>query len=289
MGINQKFYSTNISRRQFFGASAGAASLLLLAGCSSGTDSSSSTASDTNSEEKVIRIGCEATTPGWAQTDEKGNISGYDFDVWEEIGKRTGYTIDYQVMDWDGMWVMLENDRLDTVGEQISYSAERADKYYLTDPYGYNIYSVLCRADATDLNSMDDLKSGMKVACESNTSDETVVKAIDEEYGIELEPTWYDGMSLQDVVLGRCDLWLRAYTSCVATVKEISDLKILGNTNVVESNVYPFAKTEKGKELSELVSKTINEMKEDGTLKKLSEKWFNTDITEKPEGAIDLA
>lgn len=261
----------------------------MLVGCgSSGSESSSDESSAGTSEEKVIKVGCEATTPGWIQTDEDGKLSGYDYDVWQEIGKRTGYEIDYQVMEWDGMWVMLDDNRLDSVGEQISYTDERAEKYNLSDPYAYNIYSLLCAADNEALQSMDDLKTGMTISCETNTSDELILDAINTEYGIELEPTYYDGMSVQDVALGRCDLWPRAYTSCVTTVKEVDNLKILGNTNVVESNVYPFAKTERGEELCKMVSETLNEMRDDGTLKELSEKWFETDITVKPENTEDL-
>lgn len=261
----------------------------MLVGCgSSGSGSSSDESTAETSEEKVIKVGCEATTPGWIQTDEDGKLSGYDYDVWQEIGKRTGYEIDYQVMEWDGMWVMLDDNRLDSVGEQISYTDERAEKYNLSDPYAYNIYSLLCAQDNDSLQSMDDLKSGMTISCETNTSDELIVDAINKKYGIELEPTYYDGMSVQDVALGRCDLWPRAYTSCVTTVKEVDNLKILGNTNVVESNVYPFAKTERGEELCKMVSETLNEMRDDGTLKELSEKWFETDVTVKPENTEDL-
>lgn len=252
------------------------------------TASDSSTVAAKDTDDKVITIGCEATTPGWAQTDEDGNISGYDYDVWQEIGKRIGYEIDYKVMEWDSLWVMLGDDRIDSVGEQISYNTERDEKYNLSEPYAYNIYSLLCAKDNEELQSMDDLKSGMTISCETNTSDELIVNAIDEQYGIKLEPTYYDGMSVQDVALGRCDLWPRAYTSCVTTVKEVDNLRILGNTNVVESNVYPFAKTERGEKLCKLASDAIKEMKEDGTLKKISEKWFDTDITVKPEGAEDL-
>ena len=67
-------------------------------------EESAKTESSKDSEEgddKVIRVGCEATTPGWIQTGDDGSLEGYDFDVWQEIGKRTGYEIDYQVMDWD--------------------------------------------------------------------------------------------------------------------------------------------------------------------------------------------
>ena len=84
------------------------------------------------------------------------------------------------------------------------------------------------------------------------------------------------------MALGRCDLWPRAETSCNLTVKEVDNLKILGKTNILETKAYPFAKNDRGEELNKVVSKAIKEMKEDGTLKELSEKWLSMDISEKP-------
>lgn len=236
-------------------------------------------AANTNTEDKVIRVGCEATTPGWIQTDKDGKLTGYDYEVWQEIGKRTGYTIDYKVMEWDGMWPMLEDGRLDTVGEQISMTDERKEKYEFTEPYAYNYYCLISAKDNPELNTLDDLKTGMTISCETNSSDEVIVDTLNKQYGIELKPMYYSGMSVKDVALGRCDLWPRAETSSMITVKEVDNLKILGVTDILETNAYPFAKTEKGKELAALTSKAIKEMKEDGTLKELSEKWFGMDIT----------
>lgn len=251
----------------------------MMVGC--GSKEESDTTSST--EEKVIRVGCEATTPGWIQMDEDGNLSGYDYDVWMEIGKRTGYEIDYQVMEWDGMWTMLNDGRIDSVGEQISVTDERKEKYNFADSYAYNYYCLLAAKDNEELQSMEDLKSGMTICCETNTSDEIILNAVNEQYGIELEPMYYDGMSVQDVALGRCDVWPRAETSCNTTVVEVDNLKILGRTNIIEENAYPFSKTERGEELCELVNGALDEMREDGTLSELAMKWFDLDVTVKPE------
>ena len=77
-------------------------------------------------------------------------------------------------------------------------------------------------------------------------------------------------------------------TSCLTTIKEVDNLQILGKTNVLETNVYPFAKTDRGEELCQIVSEALEEMHEDGTLSELSQKWFDMDISEKPEGAEAL-
>lgn len=243
---------------------------------------------ESNSKEKTITVGCEATTPGWIQASKNGDLAGYDYDVWQEIGKRTGYKIKYKVMEWDGMWSMLDQGRIDSVGEQISISPERKEKYDFSEPYAYNVYCLLAAKNNKELKTMKDLKSGMTISCETNTSDENIVNAIDKEYNVKLKKTYYDGMSVQDVALGRCDLWPRAETSCIATVKEINDLKILGKTDILEINAYPFAKTKRGEKLSKEVSEAIKDMHKDGTLKKISEKWFGTDISERPKGAKEL-
>ena len=243
---------------------------------------------ESNSKEKTITVGCETTTPGWIQASENGDLAGYDYDVWQEIGKRTGYKIKYKVMEWDGMWSMLDQGRIDSVGEQISISPERKEKYDFSEPYAYNVYCLLAAKNNKELKTMKDLKSGMTISCETNTSDENIVNAIDKEYNVKLKKTYYDGMSVQDVALGRCDLWPRAETSCIATIKEINDLKILGKTDILEINAYPFAKTKRGEKLSKEVSEAIKDMHKDGTLKKISEKWFGTDISERPKGAKEL-
>ena len=250
-------------------------------------EASSDTAETENVEEneKVFHVGGDAATPGWIQTDDEGELAGFDYDMWQEIGKRTGYEIDYQIMEWDALWSMLESGRLDTVGNQISVTEEREAKYVFTDPYAYNIYCLMAAKDNEEIKSMDDLKSGMTIACETNTSDEIILNAINKDYGIELEPTFYDGMSVQDVALGRCDLWPRAETGCNATLEEMDNLKIVGKTSVVETNAYPFSKTERGEQLAEIASEAIREMQEDGTIKELSEKWFGMDISEQPESA----
>lgn len=267
--------------------------IILCAACTigllvSGCGSSSEKKSESGDEKKVITIGCEATTPGWITQNDNGDLQGFEYDMWQEIGSRTGYEVEFKVMDWDGMWSQFDNGRLTTVAEQISETPERAKKYNLSTPYAYNRYCLLSRADNADLQSLDDIKDGMSISCESNTSDELVVSALEEKYGFKLERTYYDGMSVTDVAMGRCDLWPRAETSCNITVEEVDNLKILGKTDILETNVYPFAHDDEGKALCEEISKTIEEMREDGTIAKLSEKWFKQDISSQPEGAESL-
>ena len=64
-------------------------------GCGSKSSSSDSSTADSSTaakdvDDKVITIGCEATTPGWAQTDEDGNISGITFPCGQSLPDKVG-------------------------------------------------------------------------------------------------------------------------------------------------------------------------------------------------------
>lgn len=268
------------------------ATMVVGCGSKSSSDNDESSASSSSDAEKesfldangdgVIEVGGGAVVSGFLQYNSEGDLEGYDYDVWQEIGKRTGYEINYNIMERDSMWPLLESGKLDSVGEQVSVTEERQEKYEFTEPYGYNYYCLLAAADNEELQTMDDLKSGMTIACETNSSDEVIVKSVNEEYGIELQPTYFDGMSVEEVALGRCDLWPRAETSCLITIQEVDNLKILGRTKEIDISAYPFMKNDQGKALCEVVTEAIKEMREDGTLTKLSEKWFDLDISQKP-------
>ena len=150
-------------------------------GSKSSSDNDESSASSSSDAEKesfldangdgVIEVGGGAVVSGFLQYNSEGDLEGYDYDVWQEIGKRTGYEINYNIMERDSMWPLLESGKLDSVGEQVSVTEERQEKYEFTEPYGYNYYCLLAAADNEELQTMDDLKSGMTIACETNSSD----------------------------------------------------------------------------------------------------------------------
>ena len=268
---------------------------VLLVGCSSnkgnltstrssGESSGSATSKSSSSAEKVIKVGMDGQTPGWTQTDKDGKIDGFEHDMWEEISKRTGYKVEYTIIDFESIWPMIDSDRLDVIANQVTLTEERKEKYEHTSPYAYNVYCLIARKDNEELRSIEDIKDGMSISCETNSSDEKIVEALNNKYNVKLKPVFFEGMSVQEVALGRCDLWPRAETSAMITIKEVDNLKILGKTPVLESDAYFFNKSDRGKMLREVVDKALDEMRNDGTIKNLSEKWFNVDISVKPEG-----
>ena len=257
----------------------------LLSGCGGGgnpSSSSSETPSSSSQEEvKVIRVGMDGETPGFSSLDENGEMVGLDVDIWKEIGKRTGYEIQFERMEFSSLFSLLDDGRLDTVANEISVTEERQKSYNFSDPAYFDRITFLSRAD-TEISDPKDL-DGMSIGVEPASSDVEIVDAVDASLGITLNRVYYDGFSIQDVVLGRIDMWIKGETGALQVIEEMGSdkLNILYTTDVVFDCAYPFAKTEKGQELMELTNKALSEMREDGTLKALSEKHFGIDITTK--------
>lgn len=158
----------------------------LIAGCEDQTGAKPDTE---KRDGKVIVVGTEGNIPGWVQNDTKNAVSGYDCEVWSEIGKRTGYEIRQEVMESDALKEQLVEGTIDALEGKFTADSEYAEGNYCSDAYGYE--------DS-------------------------------EEY------------------------------------------------------VFIFSGTEEGKKLCDSVSKVIDNMKEDGTMQRLSEKWLDKDITVQP-------
>lgn len=254
---------------------------MLFAGCSQTEDV---TADENGSQEveKVIRVGTGGTYSPWCFK-ENDKLQGFEVDVWNEIGKRAGYKVEFTVSKFSGLVGLLDAGKIDTVAHQMSITKERQEKYNFTEPYAYSKYDFIVKKDST-YEKIEDLK-GKKVGAWLGGNGEKTLRALNEEYKLGLDMSFYDGTPLEkEVEMGRLDAcWQGAIKSQTVIKQGNLDVKLMGvNTEIgSEINAYPFTKSEEGKKLSEDISKVIKEMHEDGTLSELSKKWFDLDTTKK--------
>ena len=170
---------------------------------------------------------------------------------------------------------------MDTVANIVTITDERKEKYVFTQPYVYNPMVLATKADS-DINSLDDI-DGRTIVVEVGSSDEMVLKQLEDGLGVDLEPVYYEGISITDVENGRVDLWIGGEPSLNTNIEAGYDLKIIGQTGSYQEYGYPFLIGDEGEALCSVFDNALTEMKKDGTLKNISEKWFKMDITQKPE------
>lgn len=261
-----------------------------LAACSAdkagdnGSGDKNASSGEKDSGDKVIRVATSGDYLGFTVYDEETKKwSGFEIDMWNEIGKRIGYEVEFVQEDVATAFGDLEIGKVDTVAKQISITPAREEKYDFTQPYFFSPYSLMVRGDNTDINTWADME-GKTIGLADGSAMNEYVTALDPDDKV--NKTTYESFASipQEVVLGRVDAMPYAYLLIPYLLESNPDwdLKAVDTENpiYVEVNGYPFARTDRGAELLKLVDEALTEIIEDGTHKQLSEKWFDYDVME---------
>lgn len=126
--------------------------------------------------------------------------------------------------------------------------------------------------------------NGWSVVVDPSSNDRDIVKAFEDQEDITLKPFYYDGNNLDEITLGRVNLWCRSLSGSLEAIRQKGDdqLQIIAKTSFIEENAYPFKKDDRGERICKLVNGAIRAMQEDGTVEALSVRHFGIDISHRP-------
>ncbi len=65
---------------------------------------------------------------------KQDKLQGFEVDMWNQIGERTGYKVEFVTASFSGLFGMLETGRVDTISNQITITDERKAKYAFSSP-----------------------------------------------------------------------------------------------------------------------------------------------------------
>ncbi|MDT2816958.1 transporter substrate-binding domain-containing protein [Vagococcus lutrae] len=217
---------------------------------------------------------------------DKNELTGYDVEVAKEVANRLKLDIEFQEYNVDGMLASVEKGMTDLVANDFGMSEERSKKFALSIPIKYSFDSMIVRKeDNSGIASLEDLK-GKKAAGEATTG----YMKLAEKMGAELVS--YDNATndqyLTDVANGRTDVILNDYYLQKMSVTALPDIpvKILEDVYFNPSSsgfFYP----KQNVALREKIDTVLEEMQADGSLKKLSETFFNADVSVEPDVKVD--
>ena len=266
-----------------------AAGVLTLAGCSSNSGSSAaasgaaSSAASTGAADQLAAIrtngklvvALEGAWQPWSYHDESDTLVGYDVEVSRAIAEKLGVEPEYVESDWDSLFAGLDAGRFDIVCNGVEVTDERAKTYDFTTPYGYIHTALAVRKDNEDIKSFEDL-AGKTTA---NSLASTYME-LAESYGATVQGIDTLEETIQLLTAGRIDATLNANVSFYdyLNVHPDADFKLVAQTEDASHVAIPIVKSEDSSFLDALNS-TIDELRADGTLKELSEKYFGQDIS----------
>ena len=279
-----------------------AISMFLLAACSGGSTESSQASSESSSSSEVtssaeasskesasdkaaidadgvFTVGFHQDFPPMGFVDDNGEFTGFDLELAAEVAKRLGMEIKYQPIAWDAKEMEIESGNIDVIWNGFTTNGREND-YTWSKPYMENKQVFVVSKDS-GITKVEDLK-GKRVEVQVDSSGEKALaenKELSDSFA-ELITTADYNTAFQDLEMGATDAVAMDIIVAGYQLKKRGDGKyIILEDEPISKEEYGIGFKKGNTALRDAVDKTLVEMAADGTLKSVSEKWFDTDVT----------
>lgn len=225
----------------------------------------------------TLVAGMEGNWAPWSYHDlDTNEVIGYDADTARAIGEKLGVEVQIVEAPWESLFAGLDDGRYDIVINGVEVTDERSEKYDFSEPYAYIHTALVVRKDNEEIKSFDDLKGKKTVNSIGSTYMELA-----ESYGASAAGVSTLNDTIQNVIDGRADATLNADVSIYDYLNQQPDanIKIVATTEDASHVAIPIRKGDETASFEKAVNAAIGELKADGTLAELSEKYFGSDVT----------
>lgn len=271
----------------------------ILGGCGSDKTGSTAGQADTSAasgDTKVVKAVTSGSLAPYMYVDDNDELTGVDIDILKEVFNRLPQ-YDLQIEIADALQGVLSG-QYDIAVNNYGYTEERAESYYFSYPYKttYNVY--IQRPDDEPLTSLQDIADrGYKIELEAggltaNALEQWNEENPDHQIDIVYIETNFQ-VKFEHIVDGTTDLAIDDGPILDTLLEKFGlEGKLVGNDidDATQDFLFPhnntyflFGKNEEGAALREDVDKVLKEMKEDGTLEKITTGYFGKDTSPKDE------
>lgn len=219
----------------------------------------------------VIRIANTQASPPWSMLDDKNQPAGYDVEVAKEVAKRIGVARVEFVADLFKNFVEgLKAGKYDLVMNDLTPTVEREKQVDFSAAYGLEDFRIFVRNANNDIKDRPDLK-GKRIGVTAGTSNESWSR----ENLLSSEIVTYDngGLVFNDLAIGRVDALISSHFGGMkyANVNKLP-IKEVGPILTYQLSAAAMAKNQPA--LREAVSKAVKDMRANGTIDRLSNRWL---------------
>ena len=238
---------------------------------------SSEAASETETAElstvepgKLI-MSTNAAFPPYDMTTDSGEFEGIDIETAQAIADKLGLELQIDDMDFDAALLAVQQGKADMVMAGVTVTDERQNVMDFTDSYATGIQSIIVKEDS-DIASVDDL-AGKKIGTQRGT---TGYLYCSDDFGDENVVAYDDGLTaVQMLNNGQVDCVVIDNAPAKEFIAANPGLKLLDTAYVEESYAIGIGKG--NTELKDAINTALEELKADGTLQAIVDKYITAE------------
>ncbi len=203
---------------------------------------------------------------------EDGEVTGFDIDLMKEIGKLKGFDVEVKDLSFDALIAALKTGNIDVVAAGMSITEEREEVVDFSIPY-YSANQAIIVKDGSE-NDLSVLFGKNDIGVQTGTTGDLWVTESMKDKGILTgDVKHYDTFVLviNDLVNGNTD-GVVLDTPVAERFTELKPVTIVAE--IITGEEYGIAVDEGNEELLTMINEGIEELRSNGTMDQLIDKYF---------------
>ncbi|UES54409.1 transporter substrate-binding domain-containing protein [Roseibium aggregatum] len=219
-----------------------------------------------------LTVGANIGNVPWEFQDESGKTVGFEIDLATEVANRLGKSIEFENIPFNGLFSAVQSGRINMAVSSITITKKRLESVTFAQPYYDSDQSLTVAADS-DLKSVADMKGKVIGVDTGSTGDIWATENL-EKYGFG-EIRRYEGLApaMLDLTAGRINGYISDIPALLYYTKDKPNLAVVERITTGEQYSMMFAKDA---ELASQVNDVLSELKKEGVVADLHEKWFGS-------------
>jgi len=251
-------------------ASSAAASSVASSAAASSEAASAAATELTTVEAGKLTMATNAAFPPYEMTTDAGEFEGIDIETAQAIADKLGLELQIDDMDFDAALLSVQQGKADIVMAGVTVTDERKAVMDFSDSYATGIQSIIV-PEGSNIASPDDL-AGKKIGTQRGT---TGYIYCSDDFGDENVVAYDDGLTaVQALNNGQVDAVVIDNAPAKEFVAANPGLVILDTSYAEEDYAIGVAK---GSSLKDAVNAALEELKADGTLQSIVDKYITAE------------
>lgn len=228
-------------------------------------------------EENVLIVGLDDSFPPMGFRNEKNEIVGFDIDIASAVAEKLDMKLKLQPISWAGKEQELDSGNIDCIWNGFAYNEKRAETMTLSNPY-VGSKNIFVLKNGSTVQSQEEL-TGMKIGVQSGSIQQQDLEASEFYQKVEVVEYGDNLTAFMDLETGGVDaIFCSSIIGNYLIKSKDKDYETIDSQGISEENIDVVAFKKGNLELKEKVDKALYELKEDGTLAEISEKWFGENL-----------